>query len=92
MASLQEFSQQQNIQQTQTTTKSGLSDFASKITNWLPFFDKKEEKISDVDLKVREAREKGYTGDQCGSCSSMRVKRNGSCTVCDDCGTTSGCS
>ncbi|MBL7975340.1 MAG: vitamin B12-dependent ribonucleotide reductase [Candidatus Kapabacteria bacterium] len=42
--------------------------------------------------KVREAKAKGYTGEQCSNCSSMRVKRNGSCTVCDDCGTTSGCS
>lgn len=42
--------------------------------------------------KVYEAKAKGYTGEQCSTCSSMRVKRNGSCTVCDDCGTTSGCS
>lgn len=42
--------------------------------------------------KVKEARAKGYTGEQCANCNSMRVKRNGSCTVCDDCGTTSGCS
>jgi ribonucleoside-diphosphate reductase alpha chain len=34
----------------------------------------------------------GYTGEQCGNCGSIRVKRNGSCTVCEDCGTTSGCS
>ena len=39
-----------------------------------------------------EARSKGYTGEQCSACGSMRVKRNGACTVCDDCGTTSGCS
>jgi ribonucleoside-diphosphate reductase alpha chain len=42
--------------------------------------------------KVYEAKAKGYTGEQCTNCSSMRVKRNGSCTVCEDCGTTSGCS
>jgi len=39
-----------------------------------------------------EAKTFGYTGEQCTNCSSMRVKRNGSCTVCEDCGTTSGCS
>jgi hypothetical protein len=39
-----------------------------------------------------EARSKGYTGEQCSACGSLRVKRNGACTVCDDCGTTSGCS
>jgi ribonucleoside-diphosphate reductase alpha chain len=38
------------------------------------------------------ARSFGYTGEQCMNCGSMRVKRNGSCTVCEDCGATSGCS
>ncbi|HLC79535.1 MAG TPA: LAGLIDADG family homing endonuclease [archaeon] len=47
---------------------------------------------SEEELKIRAARSKGYTGDQCGSCGSMKVKRNGACTVCDDCGATSGCS
>ncbi|TAE28602.1 MAG: vitamin B12-dependent ribonucleotide reductase [Candidatus Kapaibacterium sp.] len=42
--------------------------------------------------RIAEARVKGYTGEQCFNCGSMRVKRNGSCTVCEDCGTTSGCS
>jgi ribonucleoside-diphosphate reductase alpha chain len=42
--------------------------------------------------RIKEAKAKGYTGEQCGNCGSMRVKRNGSCTVCDDCGTTTGCS
>ncbi|MFH0927233.1 MAG: LAGLIDADG family homing endonuclease [Candidatus Micrarchaeota archaeon] len=42
--------------------------------------------------KVKQARALGYTGDQCGGCGSMKVKRNGSCTVCIDCGATSGCS
>ncbi len=39
-----------------------------------------------------EAKSFGYTGEHCTNCGSMRVKRNGSCTVCDDCGSTSGCS
>jgi len=38
------------------------------------------------------ARQIGYTGEQCISCGSIRVKRNGSCTVCEDCGSTTGCS
>ena len=46
----------------------------------------------ESELRMKAARSKGYTGDACGSCGSMRVKRNGSCTVCEDCGTTSGCS
>jgi ribonucleoside-diphosphate reductase alpha chain len=42
--------------------------------------------------RYAEAKTKGYTGEQCPACGSMRVKRNGACTVCEDCGTTSGCS
>ncbi|MBI2793905.1 MAG: vitamin B12-dependent ribonucleotide reductase [Ignavibacteria bacterium] len=34
----------------------------------------------------------GYTGDQCPRCSSSRMRRNGSCMVCEDCGETTGCS
>jgi ribonucleoside-diphosphate reductase alpha chain len=41
---------------------------------------------------VMLARAQGYTGEMCASCGSSRVKRNGACTVCEDCGTTSGCS
>lgn len=37
------------------------------------------------------ARAAGYTGDAC-SCGSFRTRRNGTCMVCDDCGTTTGCS
>lgn len=42
--------------------------------------------------KEEEARAKGYTGTQCSSCGSVRVKQNGTCTLCLDCGSTSGCS
>lgn len=38
------------------------------------------------------AKQAGYTGDCCETCHGSRVKRNGSCLVCEDCGTTSGCS
>lgn len=41
--------------------------------------------------KALLAKAQGYTGEMC-SCGSSRVKRNGACTVCEDCGTTSGCS
>jgi len=39
-----------------------------------------------------EARQQGYTGDQCDNCSGVRMKVSGHCTVCEDCGTTTGCS
>lgn len=34
----------------------------------------------------------GYTGETCSKCNSQKVRRNGSCTVCEECGTTTGCS
>lgn len=37
-------------------------------------------------------RDAGYTGDECGQCGSMRMRRNGACLLCDSCGATSGCS
>ncbi len=44
------------------------------------------------DPNYATARVQGYTGEQCNNCGSMRVKRNGACTVCEDCGSTTGCS
>ncbi|MGA2296320.1 MAG: vitamin B12-dependent ribonucleotide reductase [FCB group bacterium] len=43
-------------------------------------------------MKASYAKQIGYTGEQCENCGSIRVKRNGSCTVCEDCGATTGCS
>ncbi|MEO5929974.1 MAG: vitamin B12-dependent ribonucleotide reductase, partial [Candidatus Kapaibacterium sp.] len=48
--------------------------------------------IGESQKKVQTAKAQGYTGEQCGNCGSMRVKQNGACHVCEDCGTTSGCS
>lgn len=39
-----------------------------------------------------QARQSGFTGDQCTHCNSMRMKNNGHCLVCEDCGTSTGCS
>ncbi len=41
---------------------------------------------------IAEARVKGYTGDRCPGCRSLRLKRNGSCALCEECGATTGCS
>ncbi len=38
------------------------------------------------------AKQQGYTGSICSSCASTKMKRNGSCELCMDCGATSGCS
>jgi ribonucleoside-diphosphate reductase alpha chain len=44
------------------------------------------------DAKVASAKSQGYTGEACGQCGSMKVKQNGTCHLCIDCGTTTGCS
>ncbi len=41
---------------------------------------------------VREAKQKGYTGDICSSCGQMTMVRNGTCLKCVTCGETTGCS
>lgn len=41
---------------------------------------------------TRMAKEYGYTGSPCHICGSYKVKRNGSCEVCEACGETTGCS
>ncbi|WP_207461786.1 vitamin B12-dependent ribonucleotide reductase [Azospirillum sp. SYSU D00513] len=42
--------------------------------------------------RIREARARGYEGDQCGECGNMTLVRNGTCLKCDTCGSTTGCS
>jgi ribonucleoside-diphosphate reductase alpha chain len=44
------------------------------------------------ELSADEAVSLGYTGEQCDNCGSMKVRRNGTCSVCEDCGHTTGCS
>jgi hypothetical protein len=48
--------------------------------------------VSHVGMSRDQARGSGFTGDQCDNCNSMRMKVSGHCTVCEDCGTTTGCS
>lgn len=52
----------------------------------------KERPVALGDSKVSDAKSKGYTGEACRECGSMKVRRNGACTVCEECGATSGCS
>lgn len=33
-----------------------------------------------------------YTGNPCNQCGSARMRRSGSCSVCEDCGESGGCS
>lgn len=46
-----------------------------------------------VDLRYpHRAKELGYSGDACPHCGGFKMRRNGSCLLCDDCGSASGCS
>jgi len=50
--------------------------------------------VADTDtaaLSADQAKLQGYTGAICGGCGSTKMKRNGSCELCMDCGATSGC-
>lgn len=38
------------------------------------------------------ARETGYTGNACTHCGSFKLRRNGACECCEECGASSGCS
>lgn len=55
----------------------------------------KDETDKFVHENAREAAKNGeklYDGSTCPTCSSARMVRNGTCKVCLDCGTTTGCS
>ena len=47
--------------------------------------------VRDMSREER-ARLQGYTGDACTDCGSFTMVRNGTCTKCETCGATSGCS
>ncbi|VVC01278.1 Vitamin B12-dependent ribonucleoside-diphosphate reductase [uncultured archaeon] len=51
-----------------------------------------EKEVGEFNVKAKTARAQGFTGAQCEACGSMKVKQNGSCQVCVDCGETTGCS
>lgn len=39
-----------------------------------------------------DPRAQGYSGDICDHCQGSRMRWAGHCKVCEDCGTTTGCS
>ena len=43
-------------------------------------------------ITVGEAKASGYTGTFCDVCGSFRMRMAGHCTVCEECGSTTGCS
>lgn len=80
---------------------SSISDLVSKVIDIeLGEFSrcevKPEEEISteevsyDEDIEINKG-EKIY-GEICANCSSDKLRKNGTCKVCEDCGSTTGCS
>jgi ribonucleoside-diphosphate reductase alpha chain len=51
-----------------------------------------QSKTAEFDAQIKQAIERGYTGDICSECQSMTMVRNGTCLKCMTCGSTSGCS
>lgn len=47
---------------------------------------------SDITVQTKEEQEEKVYGIICPTCSSSRMVRNGTCMVCLDCGSTTGCS
>lgn len=41
---------------------------------------------------VGYSRQAGYSGNFCDNCGSVRMIRAGTCELCSECGTTTGCS
>ena len=48
--------------------------------------------INNIETELVSAKKLGYTGSKCGSCGAVQVRNNGACTICEVCGSTSGCS
>ena len=45
---------------------------------------------SEPVAEKHDPRKEGYTGDTCQNCNSTRVKRDGKCAICEECGTSVG--
>ena len=70
----------------------------AQIPGTAAVIEKKRPEVTNVSMSPVEpesaltARAQGFTGDTCTNCGSMKMKRNGSCMLCIECGTTTGCS
>ncbi len=71
-----------------------IANFAAKKADEAELYDDEMARMirETKTAELQEAMSLGYAGEMCSSCGSSRVKRNGTCLVCEDCGTTSGCS
>ncbi|MEM5807433.1 MAG: hypothetical protein QW474_03560 [Candidatus Aenigmatarchaeota archaeon] len=86
---LKEIRTDNNINKNSTTESTYSNQEFEKLKIIFDYEDQKNIQITQYSIDYKT---KGYTGDMCSSCGSMRVKRSGTCAVCEDCGTTTGCS
>ncbi|MDR3668734.1 MAG: vitamin B12-dependent ribonucleotide reductase [Ignavibacteriaceae bacterium] len=63
-----------------------------KIATLSTYYESGNKTKDSTYTKVKQAIEKGYTGDICLECQSLTMVRNGTCLKCMTCGSTSGCS
>ncbi len=49
-------------------------------------------KVNETLTQREDFLAQGYSGDICDNCQGARLRWAGHCKVCDDCGTTTGCS
>lgn len=47
---------------------------------------------SEMEVAQQAAPKVEYTGNPCSQCGSGRMRRSGTCAVCEDCGESGGCS
>ncbi len=76
------------IEEKQKDTESLFPDFEQKLLVKI----KTSTQTEQLQFGASEAVSLGYTGEQCEVCGSVRVRKNGTCSVCEDCGHTTGCS
>jgi ribonucleoside-diphosphate reductase alpha chain len=70
-----------------------IDEGASVFSATLPFTAEDHHvSATDSDDPQAQAKLQGFTGSMCSGCGSFKMKRNGSCELCLDCGATSGCS
>lgn len=72
----------------QQTADAAVAAYRAKLPD--PLLLSSEEVPRKLDHKT--ARAQGFTGNQCSQCYSMRMQVSGHCEVCQDCGSSSGCS
>ena len=48
--------------------------------------------VADFLQAVKGPQQSGFTGNFCADCGGANMIRSGTCEVCIDCGTTTGCS